>query len=462
MRYIPLGRIIFRGFGPPAFPSKINKGRRFAPSNQRQPMTRFIRAAALQLSARDRADFERSIDEIVRAVGEGCRSADLLVLPEATLPAYVLGDARMDEVLISGVLERIATIARNTRTVIVAGAAAVDGKRVRNSAFVVDADGSLAGRADKLFLWHFDRLWFSQGERLEPVRTSIGTLGVLICADGRIPTIARGLVERGAEILVMPTAWVTSGRDPDALENVQADLLARVRAFENRVPFVAANKCGAELGMVAYCGKSQIIDSRGEIVAIAGQRHPETVSASVELSAERPIRASLARIAPRIAQRPEVLRIAISFEPLPRDIERRLEILGDQYALAHDDDLSIAKLDGEIPIASVDDAVVLDPAGLVTFRRAGYSLLRWSSDLETKWTRRLARARALELRVYLVVFERSTRRAYAVDPDGTVVAGTFGDFHLASFTYDARKTSETQVAPETDILRGLEYVEQLT
>ena len=72
----------------------------------------------------------------------------------------------------------------------------------------------------------------------------------------------------------MPTAWVTSGRDPTSLENVQADLLGRVRAYENRVPFVAANKCGSELGMVAYCGKSQIVDSRGEIVALANQHRP--------------------------------------------------------------------------------------------------------------------------------------------------------------------------------------------
>ena len=62
----------------------------------------------------------------------------------------------------------------------------------------------------------------------------------------------------------MPTAWVTSGRDPGALENVQADLLARVRAYENGVPFVAANKCGVELGIALYCGKSQIVDEAAE------------------------------------------------------------------------------------------------------------------------------------------------------------------------------------------------------
>lgn len=424
-------------------------------------MSRSIRAAALQLLARDRADFDRSIEEAVRALDSACSTADLVVLPEATFPAYVLGNARMDEALISGVLERIAAIARQTHTVIVAGAAAHDGDRMRNSAFVVDADGSLAGRADKLFLWHFDRLWFAPGERLEPVRTAIGTLGVLICADGRIPTIASALVERGAELLVMPTAWVTSGRDPKALENVQADLVAGVRAYENYVPFVAANKCGSELGMVAYCGKSQIIDARGEIVAIADQHRPKTVSASIELRSERRPRPALAHVEPRTTAREAVLRIAISFDPLPGDIERRLDILGNRYALAHEDAASLATLDREIPVACVDDAVTLDPGGLVTFRRAGYPLLCWNTDLETEWTQRLARARALELRVYLVVFQRRTRRAFAVDPDGVVVAGTFGDFRIASFTFDSRKTSETQVAPETDVLQGLEYVERL-
>src|SRR6516225_495453 len=425
-------------------------------------MTRSIRVAAIQLRAHDRANFERSLDGTIEAVQRASADADLVVLPEATLPAYVLGNAPLDEAAIDAALQRIADVARATQPVIVIGAALPTSAGLRNSAIVVDANGSIAGRADKLFLWHFDRRWFSRGDRLAPIATSLGRLGALVCADGRLPTIARALVDAGAVVLVMPTAWVTSGRDPRALENVQADLLGRVRAYENRVPFIAANKCGAELGMVAYCGKSQIVNSEGAVVALASAQEPETLKASVELAGERPARAALDQPAPRKAPGDRPVRIAISFEPLPEDIDARLEMLDDGHALSLNNRERFAMLDRTLPVASVGDPIVRDPAGLVPYRRAGYTLIAWTSDLASEWTERIARTRALELLIYLVVFDRKARRAFAVDPDGTIIAGTFGDFQLASFSLDPRRTMETAVAPGTDIREGLARIAELT
>ncbi|MGC1381596.1 MAG: carbon-nitrogen hydrolase family protein [Candidatus Baltobacteraceae bacterium] len=422
-------------------------------------MNRSIRVAAVQLLAHDRTDFALRLDEIVARVDDAARRADLLVLPEGTFPAYVLGAAPLDAVAVASALERLREVAVATRTVIVAGAAIAEGSTLKNGAIAIDADGRIAGRADKVFLWHFDRRWFSSGERIAPIETSLGTLGVLVCADGRLPTIAGALVDRGAVALVMPTAWVTSGRDPHALENVQADLLARVRAYENGVPFIAANKCGAELGMVAYCGKSQIVDRHGEIVAIASEREAETLNASVELGASRPRRSARAGLSSRVPASAPPARIAFSFEPLPDDVDERLVLLDDQYAVAPGDDERLAALGRAIPTAVVDDAVVLDPAALVSYRRAGYALICWTTEIGPPWSQRLARARALELRLYLIVFDRAAGRAFAVDPDGTVVAGTFDGYRLASFTFDPRKSAETAVAPGTDIGEGLERVE---
>jgi predicted amidohydrolase len=457
-----LGNECFLACGLWASHINADEGRRFRGREQRQAMTRSIRAAALQLRARDRSDFARSLESSLDAAQQACARADLIVLPEGTFPAYVLGEAPLDDSAVSHALDRLTDIAKDTRTVIVAGAAAAAENTVRNSAFVIDADGSLAGRADKLFLWHFDRRWFSRGERLAPIETSIGVLGVLICADGRIPTIARGLVDRGAELLVMPTAWVTSGRDPRALDNVQADLLGRVRAYENRVPFVAANKCGVELGMVAYCGKSQIVGAGGEMLSLAGQYEPETLHATVELGDRRPTRVPPPQPARRAKLCERSLRIAISFDPLPEDIDRRLELLDDDYAISSESAERLALLDRAIPVACTDDATALDPAGLVAYRRAGYPLICWTTDVAGEWTERIARARALELRIYLVVFDRTVRRAFAVDPDGVVLAGTFADYRLASFSLDPRKTLQTAVAPGTDIGEGLERVAALT
>ncbi|MBV9719883.1 MAG: carbon-nitrogen hydrolase family protein [Candidatus Eremiobacteraeota bacterium] len=423
-------------------------------------MTACLRVAAMQLRAHDRRDFPRVCELIADDVQRVASHADLIVLPEATFPAYVIGNAAIDMRAVETALERLRRIASATRTVIVVGAAAANGA-VRNAAFVIDADGSLAGRTDKLFLWHFDRRWFSPGERIEPIATAVGVLGVLICADGRLPTIARHLVDRGAAALVMPTAWVTSGRDPHRLENAQADLLGRVRAYENRVPFVAANKCGSELGMVAYCGKSQIVNPQGEIVAIAGEREPETLFGSIVLGSEAPQRSTVPPPQMTGAHFDGPLRLAISIDPLPEDIDARIEVLDDGYALSPCDPESLTALCRKLPAAAVEDSVVLDPAGLVAYRRANYALICWSTALGDPWSERIARARAMELRLYIVVFDRSMHRAFAVDPDGTIVAGTFDGYRLASFALDPRKTTETTVAPGSDVGVGLARIAEI-
>jgi predicted amidohydrolase len=392
---------------------------------------------------------------VLEATRRAAAESDVVVLPEATFPAYVLGERSVDNDAVNEAIGRAREIAERSRTVIVVGAALPIDAGLRNAALVIDADGSLAGRADKLFLWHFDRRWFTAGDRIEPIPTAVGPLGVLICADGRLPTISRTLVDRGARALIMPTAWVTSGRNPEALENVQADLLARVRAYENGVPFVAANKCGAELGMVAYCGKSQIIDAAGEVVAIASERNPQAVRATITTGVPHPHRAGTECPASRAAVS-RTVRLAISFEPLPSDIDERLRLLDCDFALAPNDQARFDALDGAVPSRALRDDLVLDPGGLVGYRRAGYALFSWTTRLGAPWCDRFARARALELRCYVVVFSEVARRAFAVDPDGTVVAGTFDGFRLASFSFDGRKTLESGVAPGTDVAEGLE------
>ena len=420
-------------------------------------MRRTISVAALQIEAHDRADFTsvwpRICERIALAAASG---AQLIVLPEGTVPGYVIGNVPVDSSVTERALSDVLGIAKRTQTVIVYGSARFDDAGVMyNSAMVIDSDGSIAGVADKCFLWHFDRQWFAPGEVCPPIQTSVGALGVMICADGRIPTIARSLVDRGADLLVMPTAWVTSGRDPQNLENIQADLLAQVRARENGVPFVAANKCGVERGCVAYCGKSQIIDSAGEVVALAPQRGDCALTAAVTTGEPKSPRAALTNPA-RSTLTGEPKRFAISPHPQAADPEL-LAILEVDHFLSGDrgDDSAVL---ASAAAATVGDATVLDPAGLVSYKLAGYELVIWRSEgVEAKWLHQLARARAVELRIYLICI-LADQVAFAVDPDATVVAGTFDDFRIASFSFLPERTRQTAVAPGTDIIEGLERV----
>ena len=67
-----------------------------------------------------------------------------------------------------------------------------------------------------------------------------------------------------------------------------------------------------------------------------------------------------------------------------------------------------------------------------------------------------SRVRAIELRMYVIVLDTQSGRAYAVDPDGAIVCGTYADYRVASFTFDPARTRQTLVAPGTDVLNGLE------
>jgi predicted amidohydrolase len=415
--------------------------------------TRPRSVAVLQLRAHERAEFDERWTTIlgrVRAAADD--RAELIVLPEGTVPAYVIGNERVDPSVLERAARDVIAVAAASGATIVYGGGRYDGERFANSAYVVTRDG-IVGSVDKCFLWHFDRRWFSAGDALDPVDSPVGRLGVFVCADGRIPTIASTLVARGAELLVVPTAWVTSGRDPAALENLQADVMAVVRAHENGVPLVAANKCGIEARSVAYCGKSLIVAADGTIAAQAGQHDETTLRASIAIGAP-----FLTRSTPATVQR------GSTHEPLGETVRIALTPFIDG-ALHH----AAALADADVVIdphtvpasnetAVVDDEAFLDPRALVPPRLGGVRLFIWHASIHRAWVVPYARTRAAELRAYVVVLDTLDRRAFAVDPDGSVICGTFDTFAVAAFTFDRRRTDAWLLAPHTDVRAGLEAV----
>lgn len=378
------------------------------------------------------------------------------MLPEGTVPAYVIGERHVDPELLDGAARDLIAIAAGSGATIVYGAGRYDGERYLNCALAVSAAG-IAGFADKCFLWHFDRRWFSAGDRLEPVATPAGRLGIMICADGRIPTIAAALVDRGAEILVLPTAWVSSGRDPQSRENLQADLMINVRALENGVPLVAANKAGVEARSVAYCGKSAIVAADGSFVARAEQDGETTLLGSVAIgppfigrsAVPAPIRRGAGTSALNDGAR---IAVAARYDPALHVIAASAdaEVIVDPHMHPANADVGI-----------VQDEAMLDPRALVGPRLAGVRLFVWHASIAARWVAPLARTRAAELRAYVVVLDTLDRRAFTVDPDGTIVCGTFGGFELAAFTFDRARTEQWNIAPHTDIRDALERVERI-
>lgn len=412
-------------------------------------LTRPIPVAAVQIRAHDRAAFAQHWPAILARIAAAAESGPrLIVVPEGTVPAYVMGSDPVDPQLIEDAARDVIAIAERTGATIVYGGTRAGENGLANTAYVVTPRG-IAGFADKYFLWHFDRRWFTPGETLEPLDSPVGRLGVFVCADGRIPTIASRLVSRGAEILVVPTAWVTSGRDPHNLENLQADLMIAVRARENGVPLVVANKVGVEARCVAYCGKSQILAADGSSVAIASQDAEETLRGTVAIG---PPLVTLGPVPPVTrmdgAPLPAAMRIAIAAHA-----DSRLHALSDIIDAALVIDPHERPPSREIAI--VDDDAMIDPRALVGPRLDGVRLFVWHASIEAEWVAPFARTRAAELRAYVVVLDTPRRRAFAVDPDGTVLCGTFDGYELTSFGYDRNRTESWKVAPATDVRDAL-------
>lgn len=234
-----------------------------------------FRIALCQVKAHDIDDAEANLANLVRALDEaGAAGAQLVGLPECSYPAYYLRNAepyaRPGVRAFEDVCALFAAKAKRYGYWLAAGMAVpTAGGKLTNSGVVFGPDGSRRGQFDKSFLWHFDSNWFVPGKDFPVWDMEFAKVGILICADGRMPEIARALKVNGAEVILDLTAWVAAARQTWQLSNPQCEYFMPVRAFENGVWVAAADKCGFEAGSIVYAGRSLVIDPSGQAIAIA-------------------------------------------------------------------------------------------------------------------------------------------------------------------------------------------------
>lgn len=138
--------------------------------------------------------------------------------------------------------------------------------RLYNTAVLVGPEGYI-GKYRKIHLPMDEAHVFYPGNEIKVYNTQIGKIGMLICYDKDYPEIARILAAKGAELIVMPTAWSLddSSTDPEANFSVYAyDLLDKVRAFENQAFFISSNQVGIT-GDINFFGRSRIVDPLGKV-----------------------------------------------------------------------------------------------------------------------------------------------------------------------------------------------------
>jgi N-carbamoylputrescine amidase len=200
--------------------------------------------------------------------------------------------------------ERLSVLAANTGVVLVASlferrAAGL----YHNTAVVFEADGRLLGRYRKMHIpddpGFYEKFYFTPGDLgFEPIQTSVGKIGVLVCWDQWYPEAARLMALAGAELLVYPTAI---GWDPDDSETEkqrQRDawiLSHRGHAVANGIPVLSCNRTGFEpspLGAsgIRFWGSSHVVGPQGELLAEAGIDATEILYADIDLQRSEQVR----------------------------------------------------------------------------------------------------------------------------------------------------------------------------
>lgn len=154
-----------------------------------------------------------------------------------------------------------------------------------NTSVVFEKDGSIAGKYRKMHIpddpAYYEKFYFTPGDiGFEPIKTSLGTLGVLVCWDQWYPEAARIMALRGADILIYPTAIGYESSDSDEEKARQREAwitVQRGHAVANGLPVVTVNRTGHEPDPsgqtkgIKFWGSSFVAGPQGELLYQAPQ-----------------------------------------------------------------------------------------------------------------------------------------------------------------------------------------------
>ena len=147
-----------------------------------------------------------------------------------------------------------------------------------NTSFVFERDGSIAGKYRKMHIpddpGFYEKFYFTPGDiGFEPIETSLGKLGILVCWDQWYPEAARLMALKGAKILIYPTAigWFDGDSDDEKSRQLEAWVaVQRGHSVANGLPVVAVNRVGFEkddsgvMDGIKFWGNSFVFGPQGE------------------------------------------------------------------------------------------------------------------------------------------------------------------------------------------------------
>jgi len=173
-----------------------------------------------------------------------------------------------------------------------------------NTAVVFEKDGSVAGKYRKMHIpddpGFYEKFYFTPGDLgFEPIQTSVGKLGVLICWDQWYPEAARIMTLKGAEILIYPTAIGWFDEDSEAEKQRQLDswiTIQRSHAIANAIPVIPCNRVGFEADPTGvmqgthFWGNSFICGAQGEMLTHANHQNEAILYADIAHTRTKEVR----------------------------------------------------------------------------------------------------------------------------------------------------------------------------
>nr|WP_314892417.1 carbon-nitrogen hydrolase [uncultured Campylobacter sp.] len=167
-----------------------------------------------------------------------------------------------------------------------------------NTAVVFERDGRIAGKYRKMHIpddpQFYEKFYFTPGDLgFEPIDTSVGRLGVLVCWDQWYPEAARAMALRGAELLIYPTAigWFDGDGEDEKARQLEAWVaVQRGHAVANSLPVIAVNRVGFESTALSEVSPDEILSGGNEIsVANDGRAASDKILRSMDASGESKI-----------------------------------------------------------------------------------------------------------------------------------------------------------------------------
>lgn len=173
-----------------------------------------------------------------------------------------------------------------------------------NTAVIFDTDGHMAGTYRKMHIpddpAYYEKFYFTPGDLgFQPIETSLGKLGVLVCWDQWYPEAARLMTLAGAEILIYPTAIGFESSDtPDEQERQREAWMTvqRGHAIANGLPLIAVNRVGLEPDPsgqtkgINFWGSSFVCGPQGEVLAKAPTDSETEIMVQIDMHRSEQVR----------------------------------------------------------------------------------------------------------------------------------------------------------------------------